>query len=105
MSTKATKKTEEQDKDLEIREADTWTPGRCYLVMTPTHYWTGRLAKATPTELVFVDAAWIPDTGRLNECLKNGTVIECEPWNSELVLTRSLCTGLGWAHALPRKVQ
>src|SRR3990172_2359257 len=87
------------------RDPATWTVGRDYLVFTPTHYYTGRLAIATPTELVFVNAAWIPETGRLSECLSTGPVEECEPFEDELVLPRHECKAIGWRHSLPRDLK
>ena len=84
---------------------DTWTVGRNYLVLTPTHYYVGRLIRITATELVFHDCAWIPDTGRWHACFESGQFAEVEPWPTELILPRFECKGAGWPHPLPRAVK
>ena len=41
--------------------------GKPWFIQTATSYWVGMLDLVTENELVLVDAAWIPDTGRFNE--------------------------------------
>ena len=53
--------------------------GKKYLIRTVTHYYTGKLQKVYNQELVLSDAAWIPDTDRFYNCLKDGILKEIEP--------------------------
>lgn len=62
--------------------------GKCYLIRTVTHYYTGRLIAITDTDLVLEDAAWIADTGRFHDCLKNGTYNEVEPFVEPCIVFR-----------------
>lgn len=79
-----------------------WHAGESYLVQTVTHYCTGKLEEFTDQELVFSSAAWIPDTGRLADCLKKGTVEECEPILGLLIVNRkAVVMAMAWAHKLP----
>ncbi|MCC6833042.1 MAG: hypothetical protein IT200_17045 [Thermoleophilia bacterium] len=82
--------------------------GKTYLVMTLTHYYTGKVVESTPGRTVLEDPAWIPDTGRLSEALATGKLNEVEPGpdGESLVLNTSHITnGWMWNHALPRKVK
>jgi len=68
-----------------------WEIGKPYLIRTVTMIDTGRLVKVTPTELVLEDAAWVADTGRFADALKNLSVIkEVEPFpDGKVILNRS----------------
>lgn len=54
--------------------------GKNYIVRTVTMIYTGKLVDVGSTELVLVDCAWIPDTGRYMDFVAKGTVSECEPF-------------------------
>lgn len=81
--------------------------GKNYFVRTVTHHMTGKLLKVTAKELVLEDAAWIADDGRFNECLKNGTLNEVEPFpDGEVIVGRgSVIDAVLWKHDLPRSVK
>lgn len=57
-----------------------WEIGKTYLIRTVTMNDTGRLVMVTPQELVLEDAAWIADTGRFADAVKNATFGEVEPF-------------------------
>ena len=77
--------------------------GRKYLIRTVTLYYTGRITSITGSDLVLSDAAWIADTGRFNDCLKNGELNEVEPFVSDVILPRSgIIDATIWDHELPR---
>jgi len=57
-----------------------WEIGKTYLVRTVTMIDTGRLVAVTDHELVLEDAAWIADTGRFADALKNCDFNEVEPF-------------------------
>lgn len=53
--------------------------GRGYLFRTATDYWSGILIDQTATELLIDRAAWISETGRLSQALRNNSFEEVEP--------------------------
>jgi hypothetical protein len=78
---------------------------KSYLFMTVTHYFTGKIVVISPTEITLNTCAWIPDTGRLNECIANGTFAECEPVGDGVVIPRNGTFAFPWKHKLPTAVK
>ncbi len=78
--------------------------GKNYFIQTVTHYYTGKLIEVLPQEIVLEDAAWIADTGRFSDFIKDGKFNEVEPYPSgKLVIGRgSLVQAFQWTHPLPR---
>lgn len=79
--------------------------GRNYFIRTVTHHYTGKLVGLTPTELILVDAAWIPDDGRFADCIAKGTPEEVEPYpdgHAVIINRQALVDATAWAHELPR---
>jgi len=64
--------------------------GKNYIIRTVTFTYTGRLTKVYDKELVFEDVAWIADTGRWADALKDiNNLNEVEPYPSgEVILGR-----------------
>ena len=54
--------------------------GKNYFIRTVTHHYTGKLIEVYPTELVLMDAAWIADSGRFANAMKDETFEEVEPF-------------------------
>jgi hypothetical protein len=79
--------------------------GKAYLFQTVTHYLTGRVVALSPTHATLDDAAWIPDTGRLNECVAKGTHNECEPLGDGVLVPVGSTIVIPWRHDLPKKVK
>jgi len=80
--------------------------GESYFIRTVTHYYTGRLVRVTPTELILEDAAWIADTGRFADAMATGSLSEVEPYPNGarvLVSRGGLIDAVKWTHPLPRK--
>ena len=78
--------------------------GRAVLLRTVTHYYTGRIALIRAHEIVLTDAAWIADTGRWWNALKEGRLKEIEPFVDPVSINRNAmidCTE--WRHPLPAK--
>lgn len=57
-----------------------WKVGTLYQIRTVTFTYTGRLVAIHPQEIVLVDAAWIPDTGRFANACASGDYSEVEPF-------------------------
>ena len=52
--------------------------GKKYFIRTVTHYYTGKLTGIVGNWLVLEEAAWIADTGRFHDFLKDGKCNEYE---------------------------
>lgn len=80
--------------------------GENYFIRTVTHFNTGRLIRVTPKELVLKDAAWIADTGRFMQAIRDGKLNEVEPYpdGEEVIVGRgAVVDAVVWKHALPRE--
>lgn len=68
---------------------DPWKIGKCYLIRTVTMIQVGRLIWFGDKELVLTNAAWIADTGRFGDCLKDpGVIKEAEPFVNDCIVGR-----------------
>lgn len=78
--------------------------GKNYFIQTVTHYYTGKLVAVLKDEIILEDAAWIADTGRFQEFIKDGKFNEVEPYpTGKLIVGRgSLVQAFEWTHTLPR---
>jgi len=63
-----------------------WEIGKNYFIRTVTMNNTGRLVEVGEHELVLEDAAWIADSGRFSDVLKNSKFSEVEPFPSKRVI-------------------
>ena len=76
--------------------------GKNVLVRTVTHYYTGKLASCEAW-MKLDDAAWIADTGRFSDALKNGNLNEVEPYPGSCFVSAGAVVDVSeWAHELPR---
>jgi hypothetical protein len=81
-----------------------WEIGKNYLIRTVTMIDTGRLIAVTQQELILEDAAWIPDTGRFSDAVKNCAFVEVEPFPSgRVILGRGSVIDAICIDELPRK--
>ena len=79
-----------------------WEVGKAYLIRTVTNYYTGKLEVVTDKELLLSNCAWVVDTGRFFDCLKNGTVSEIEPIPGNVIVGRgAVVDAIEWTHELP----
>ena len=77
--------------------------GQNYFVRTVTYFFTGRLVDVFQYELVFEDAAWIPDTGRYSDSFKTGQHAEVEPLEVPIIVGRlAIIDCTIWNKELPR---
>lgn len=64
--------------------------GKTYLIRTVTMIDTGVVQRVTDKEIVLTDAAWIADTGRFSDAIKNAEFSEVEPFpDGEVIINRS----------------
>ena len=60
--------------------------GKNYFIRTVTHYLTGRIVEVGTMEIVIEEAAWIADTGRYADAIREANFIEVEPYPEGLVI-------------------
>lgn len=76
--------------------------GQAFLFHTPLGIWLGRITEVDLDNIKLDACSWIPDQGRMHECVKNGTFNECEPVGNGIVIGRSsICIAVPWSHTLP----
>jgi hypothetical protein len=76
--------------------------GNNVLIRTVTHYHTGKIAALSEHEIVLTDAAWIADTGRFHQALKEGKVSEVEPFVGPVSVNRGAVIDVtDWIVSLP----
>ena len=80
--------------------------GKNYFIRTVTHYLTGRILNVGNMEIVLEDAAWIPDTGRFSDAIKNVNFSEVEPYpEGPVIIGRSAVIDAVQIKTLPRSVK
>jgi hypothetical protein len=62
--------------------------GGKYFIRTATYHLTGELTEIFDNELVLKDAAWIADSGRFSNALKNCEFSEVEPFHYPVIVSR-----------------
>ena len=75
--------------------------GRNYFIRTVTMIFIGKLEQVLDNELILSTAAWIPDTGRFMNFLKDGekAVNEIEPFQNDVIIGRgSIIDATIWNH-------
>lgn len=81
-----------------------WKVGESYLIRTVTMIQVGRLESVTDKELVLSSAAWVADTGRFYNALKEGKLNEVEPFPNPVIIGRgSIIDATVWTHNLPKE--
>jgi hypothetical protein len=79
--------------------------GKNVFIRTVTHYYTGRVAFIDRAKnlLVLEDAAWIADTGRFADAMRDGTASEIEPFTNPVEINlASMVDATLWVSPLPR---
>lgn len=75
--------------------------GGSYFIRTVTHYYTGRLKQIFNDTLVLEEAAWIADTGRFYDFLRDGKANEVEPFVKDVIVPKnSIVDMTQWTHKL-----
>lgn len=70
-------------------ESGPWEIGKKYFIRTVTMSLTGELISVSPQELVLKDAAWIADSGRFNEAIRDiSKCDEVEPFENPAIVGR-----------------
>ena len=76
--------------------------GKKYFIRTVTYHLTGQVKKITGNMLILENAAWIADSGRFMNAIKNGILKEVEPVDEAIVNINAITDMFPWNHPLPR---
>ena len=84
-------------------DCNPWKMGKNYFIRTVTMYLLGELIFVGDKELVLKNASWVADTGRFSNALKDGTLLEVEPFVEDVIVNRgSIIDATIWLFELPR---
>ena len=80
----------EKGAELPASDANTepYEIGKNYIIRTVTMTYTGKLVWVGDKELVLENPAWIADSGRWTQAVRNGTLDEVEPMNERAIIGR-----------------
>lgn len=77
--------------------------GKAYFFRTVTYHLTGRVKRVIGNFLVLEDAAWVADSGRFMQAIKNGELKEVEPVGDAIINLSAVTDMFPWQHPLPDK--
>ena len=77
--------------------------GKKFYIRTVTYHCTGEVTKRMGAFLELKDAAWIADSGRFSQAIKDGTLDEVEPVGTMWVNLSSVVDFFPWKHKLPKE--
>lgn len=77
--------------------------GEKFYFRTVTYHLTGRVKKVIGSILELENAAWIADSGRFMNAIKEGKLSEVEPVGRAYININSVTDFFPWKHALPEK--
>lgn len=77
--------------------------GEKFFFRTVTYHLTGRVKKVIGNILELENAAWIADSGRFMQAIKDGTLKEVEPVGRAYININSVTDFFPWKHSLPSK--
>ena len=83
---------------------DVFAVGSKVFIRTITMYYTGRIRAITEGFVILEDAAWIADSGRFSDALKNGTLSEVEPFPDPVAVQKAVIVDVtAWNFELPEE--
>jgi len=85
---------------VDINELDDFI-GKKLFIRTVTYHLTGEVVKRVGNFIQLKKAAWIADSGRFMQAIKNGELNEVEPVGEAWVNLNSVTDMFPWKHPLP----
>lgn len=77
--------------------------GEKFFFRTVTYHLTGRVKKVIGSIIEIENAAWIADSGRFMNAIKEGVLNEVEPVGRAFLNINSVTDFFPWKHPLPEK--
>ena len=90
------------ENDFEIDSLEDMV-GKKFFFRNITYHCTGRVVKIMGHFWVLEDAAWIADSGRFMQAIKEGKLDEVEPVGTMYVNIKSNVDFFPWKHQLPKE--
>jgi len=75
--------------------------GGKFFFRTVTYHLTGEVKRIVGHFAYLKDAAWIADSGRFHEAIKNGILTEVEPVGDAFINLDTVVDFFPWVHKLP----
>lgn len=75
--------------------------GEKFFFRTVTYHLTGKVKKVIGNIIQLEEAAWIADSGRFMQAIKEGKLNEVEPVGSAFLNINSITDFFPWKHKLP----
>jgi hypothetical protein len=91
-----------EDEVTEIDDMDDFI-GKKLFIRTVTYHMTGKVKDRVGSFFHLTDAAWIADSGRFMNAIKEGTLNEVEPVGEAWVNISSIVDMFIWKFDLPKK--
>lgn len=76
--------------------------GEKFFFRTVTYHLTGRVKRVIGSILELENAAWIADSGRFMQAIKNGELKEVEPVGRAYINIQAVTDFFPWKHKLPQ---
>jgi len=76
--------------------------GEKFFLRTVTYHMTGRVSEVMGSIIKFEDAAWIADSGRFMNAIKDGKLSEVEPVGVAYLNMETVVDFFPWVHDLPK---
>lgn len=89
-----------EDSYKEIAKLDDMV-GQAFFFRTVTYHLTGRVKRVIGSLLELEQAAWIADSGRFMNAIKDGKLNEVEPVGRAFININSITDFFPWKHKLP----
>ena len=77
--------------------------GEKYFFRTVTYHLTGRVKRIIGSIVELENAAWIADSGKFMQAIKNGELKEVEPVGKAYININSVTDFFPWKHKLPEQ--
>ena len=92
-------------KDESFKEVNSFDDlvGEKFFFRTVTYHMTGKVKKVIGNILHLEDAAWIADSGRFMNAIKEGKLNEVEPVGTAFLNINSITDFFPWKHSLPKE--
>lgn len=90
------------DEMTDISDLDDFI-GKKLFIRTVTYHLTGEVVKRIRNFIQLKKAAWIADSGRFMDAIKNGELNEVEPVGEAWVNLNSITDMFPWKHKLPEE--
>ena len=89
-----------QEEKIDVNEIKDFV-GKKWFIRTVTYHLTGEVEKMVGNFLVLKNAAWIADSGRFMQAIKEGKLNEVEPVGNAMVNLNSIVDMFPWKFKLP----